>query len=225
MGLVRGIRPTLVKAGAPRRTQRPPPDATWPRSNTSSSRPPDPPLAALETLLSSAGLRAADPDSRGELMSSIDTTPSPNGRVSPSWSQPRTHLSLDRGSPGYCRVRFEHPPINTITATTVVELAELAGLIEEDPDLNVVVFDGANPDFYLATTTPSTTRRGLPLWGWVRPGCMRGSMSWCACPAHRWSASPRHADAPGGLGASSSSPATCASPRARTRWSANRRSA
>ena len=45
---------------------------------------------------------------------------------------------------------FDHPPINTITATTVAELAELVGLIEEDPDLNVVVFDSANPDFYLA---------------------------------------------------------------------------
>jgi enoyl-CoA hydratase/carnithine racemase len=47
-------------------------------------------------------------------------------------------------------VTFDHPPINTITATTVVELAELVGLIEEDPDLNVVVFDSANSDFYLA---------------------------------------------------------------------------
>jgi enoyl-CoA hydratase/carnithine racemase len=32
----------------------------------------------------------------------------------------------------------------------VLELAELVGLIEQDPDLNVVVFDSANPDFYLA---------------------------------------------------------------------------
>ena len=55
-----------------------------------------------------------------------------------------------RGSPGYCRVTFHHPPINTIIATTVAELAELVGLIERDPDLNVVVFDSANPDFYLA---------------------------------------------------------------------------
>jgi enoyl-CoA hydratase/carnithine racemase len=47
-------------------------------------------------------------------------------------------------------VTFDHPPINTITATTVVELSELVGLIEEDPDLNVIVFDSANPDFYLA---------------------------------------------------------------------------
>jgi enoyl-CoA hydratase/carnithine racemase len=47
-------------------------------------------------------------------------------------------------------VTFDHAPINTITATTVAELAELVGLIEQDPDLNVVVFDSANADFYLA---------------------------------------------------------------------------
>jgi enoyl-CoA hydratase/carnithine racemase len=60
------------------------------------------------------------------------------------------HLSLDHRSSGYCRVTFDHPPINTITATTVAELAELVGLIEQDIDLKVVVFDSANPDFYLA---------------------------------------------------------------------------
>ncbi|MGA7410126.1 MAG: enoyl-CoA hydratase/isomerase family protein [Bryobacteraceae bacterium] len=45
---------------------------------------------------------------------------------------------------------FDYPPINTTTATTVAELSDLAGLIEQDPDLNVVVFDSANRDFYLA---------------------------------------------------------------------------
>ncbi|HTU84646.1 MAG TPA: enoyl-CoA hydratase/isomerase family protein [Solirubrobacteraceae bacterium] len=83
-------------------------------------------------------------------MSSIDTGASSNGRVSEAWHKPWTHFSLDRLSSGYCRVTFDHPPINTITATTVAELAELVGLIEHDPKLNVVVFDSANPDFYLA---------------------------------------------------------------------------
>jgi hypothetical protein len=41
--------------------------------------------------------------------------------VSSSWTQ----LRLDRRSPQYWRVTFDHPPINTITATTVTELAEL----------------------------------------------------------------------------------------------------
>jgi enoyl-CoA hydratase/carnithine racemase len=83
-------------------------------------------------------------------VSSVDVSPSNNGRGSDTWSRSWTHFSVDRRSPGYCRVTFEHPPINTITATTVAELAELVGLIEHDPDLNVVVFDSANPHFYLA---------------------------------------------------------------------------
>ncbi len=60
-----------------------------------------------------------------------------------------THLRLAR-SPGHWRVTFDHPPINTVTATTIVELAELVDLIEAQSDLNVVVFDSANPDFFLA---------------------------------------------------------------------------
>ncbi len=59
------------------------------------------------------------------------------------------HVRIDRRSCGYCRVTFDHPPVNAITATTVAELAELIGLIEQDRDLNVVVFDSGNPDFYL----------------------------------------------------------------------------
>ena len=83
-------------------------------------------------------------------MSTTDPIHSNNSRAPEAWSGSWTHLSIDRRSPSYCRVTFVHPPINTITATTVVELAELVGLIEQDPDLNVVVFDSDNPDFYLA---------------------------------------------------------------------------
>jgi enoyl-CoA hydratase/carnithine racemase len=73
-----------------------------------------------------------------------------NGQGSDAWSRSWTHLRIDRRSPGYCHITFDHPPINTITATTIAELSELVGLIEHDPDLTVVVFDSANPDFYLA---------------------------------------------------------------------------
>ena len=83
-------------------------------------------------------------------MSTTDASPANNGRGSETWLGSWTHLSVDRRSRSYCRVTFDHPPINTITAATVAELAELVGLIEQDPDLNVVVFDSANPDFYLA---------------------------------------------------------------------------
>ncbi|MGO9735735.1 hypothetical protein [Mycobacterium sp.] len=73
-----------------------------------------------------------------------------NGRSSDLWFESWLHFSVERPTTGYCRVTFDHPPINTITATTVAELAELVGLIEQDADLNVVVFASANPDFYLA---------------------------------------------------------------------------
>jgi enoyl-CoA hydratase/carnithine racemase len=63
-------------------------------------------------------------------------------------------MNIDRRSRGYCRVTFEHPPTNAVTATTVGELAELVGLVEQDPELNVVVFGSANPDFYLAHHDP-----------------------------------------------------------------------
>ena len=107
-------------------------------------------------------------------MSTTDTSPSNNSRGSEAWSESWTHLSVDRRSPSYCRVTFDHPPINTITATTVAELAEVVDLIEQDPDLSVVVFDSANPDFYLAhydvENDPSKTAAlglgptGLPAW-------------------------------------------------------------
>ena len=80
----------------------------------------------------------------------MNTTASSNGRGSDAWSGSWTHFTVDRRSPRFCRVTFDHPPINTITAMTVAELSELVGLIEQDADLNVVVFDSANPDFYLA---------------------------------------------------------------------------
>jgi enoyl-CoA hydratase/carnithine racemase len=91
-------------------------------------------------------------------MSTTDAGPSGNGRGSAASFRSWTHLSVDRRSPGYCRVTLDHPPINTLTATTVAELAELVGLIDDDTDLNVVVFDSANPDFYLAGPT------GLHAW-------------------------------------------------------------
>jgi len=107
-------------------------------------------------------------------VSTIGASPSNNSRGSEAWSSSWMHLRVDRRSPSYCRVTFDHPPINTITATTVAELAELVGLIEQDPDLNVVVFDSANPDFYLAhydvendpgkTAALGAGPTGLPAW-------------------------------------------------------------
>ncbi len=82
-------------------------------------------------------------------ITTIDSDASLNGRGSEAWYRPWTHLSVNRPSPRYCRVTFDHPPMNAITPTTITELTEVVGLIETDADLNVVVFDSANPDCYL----------------------------------------------------------------------------
>jgi enoyl-CoA hydratase/carnithine racemase len=97
-------------------------------------------------------------------MSAIDSSASSNGVARDSWSGSWTHLKVERRSRGYCRVTFEHPPINTITATTVAELGELVDLIEEDPDLNVVVFGSANRDFYLAGDAGEQGPAGVHAW-------------------------------------------------------------
>jgi enoyl-CoA hydratase/carnithine racemase len=61
-----------------------------------------------------------------------------------------SHLIVERVTPEYWRVTFDHPPINTTTAQTVTELSELVDAIEADDALRVVVFTSANPEFFLA---------------------------------------------------------------------------
>ena len=107
-------------------------------------------------------------------MSTHDARATSNGHGSAAWSRSWTHLNVDRRSPGYCRVTFDHAPINTITATTVAELAELVDLIEQDSELKVVVFASANRDFYLAhydvendpgrTAALGVGPTGMPAW-------------------------------------------------------------
>ena len=76
-------------------------------------------------------------------MSPIDSS-NPRHRTGyEAWSW--THLHVDRRRRSYRRVTADHPPINTITAATLAGLAELVGLCERDPELNVVVFESASP--------------------------------------------------------------------------------
>src|SRR5262245_52043167 len=65
-------------------------------------------------------------------------------------SSRQAHLAVERITPQYWRVAFDHGPINTVTAETVEELSRLVDEIERDQHLNVVVFTSANPDFFIA---------------------------------------------------------------------------
>jgi enoyl-CoA hydratase/carnithine racemase len=103
-------------------------------------------------------------------MSTIDAGPSENGRGSDAWLESWTHLRVDRRSAGHCRVTFHHPPANAMTATTVAELTELVDLIEQDDDLNVVVFDSANRDVFLGGEDARPDPAGIAAVGAGRTG-------------------------------------------------------
>ena len=47
-------------------------------------------------------------------------------------------------------VTIDNPPINIITLALYAELTQLVEELQRDPDLSVVVFKSANPDFFLA---------------------------------------------------------------------------
>src|SRR6266446_3436659 len=61
-----------------------------------------------------------------------------------------TRFSLDRSTPSLWRVTFDNPPINLIDAVMMKELLNLLTEIERDKRVGVVLFDSADPDFFLA---------------------------------------------------------------------------
>lgn len=61
-----------------------------------------------------------------------------------------TQLRLTVESPTLWRVTFDNPPINVIGLEMMRELKELLTELEHNDTVNVVVFDSADPDFYIA---------------------------------------------------------------------------
>jgi enoyl-CoA hydratase/carnithine racemase len=53
-------------------------------------------------------------------------------------------------TPAYWRVVFDYPPFNIVDATIFGDLQNLVARMDASPNLCVVVFESANPDFYLA---------------------------------------------------------------------------
>ena len=65
-------------------------------------------------------------------------------------SRTSSQLRIDKTSPLRWNVTFDHPPMNLIDPDTIRELLALVGDMEADPEVRVVVFDSADPDFFLA---------------------------------------------------------------------------
>jgi enoyl-CoA hydratase/carnithine racemase len=53
-------------------------------------------------------------------------------------------------TPAYWRVLFDYPPFNIMDATIFEGLRDLLARMDSSPSLRVVVFESANPEFYLA---------------------------------------------------------------------------
>jgi len=61
-----------------------------------------------------------------------------------------SQFNIDRTHPSRWTVTFSNPPINMFLPTTIVELGALMTELEADPSVKVVVFQSANPDFFIA---------------------------------------------------------------------------
>ena len=61
-----------------------------------------------------------------------------------------SQFNIDRTQPGRWTITFSNPPINMFIPTTIVELGALMTDLEADPSVKVVVFQSANPDFFIA---------------------------------------------------------------------------
>jgi enoyl-CoA hydratase/carnithine racemase len=60
------------------------------------------------------------------------------------------HLTVDRSEPGVWRVTFDNPPINMLAPAGIVALQAMITEVEADAEVKVVIFQSADPDFFIA---------------------------------------------------------------------------
>src|SRR5712675_2327243 len=61
-----------------------------------------------------------------------------------------SRLRIIEETPAYWRVVFDHPPLNIMDADMFEGLQDLLARMDASPSLRVVVFESANPEFYVA---------------------------------------------------------------------------
>jgi enoyl-CoA hydratase/carnithine racemase len=70
-------------------------------------------------------------------------------------------FTLDNSTPSLWRVTFNNPPINLIDSVMIGELGELFAEIERNEGPAVLVFDSADPDYFLAHYDITAADRSL----------------------------------------------------------------
>ena len=57
-------------------------------------------------------------------------------------------ITLERPTPKIARIVFANPPVNLIITETVTRLDQIVRDLDDDPDIQVVVFTSGVPDFF-----------------------------------------------------------------------------
>ena len=57
-------------------------------------------------------------------------------------------IVLERPTPKIARITFANPPVNLIVSETVTRLDEILRELDDDPDIQVIVFTSGLPDFF-----------------------------------------------------------------------------
>ena len=70
-------------------------------------------------------------------------------------------FTLDNSTPSLWRVTFDHPPINLIDSVMIGELGELFADVERNEGPAVLLFDSADPDYFLAHYDITAANRSL----------------------------------------------------------------
>src|SRR5712692_1538232 len=73
------------------------------------------------------------------------------------------HLRIIEETPAYWRVVLDNPPLNIMGARMFEGLQDLLSRMDNSPSIRVVVFESANPEFYLAHFDLADIARSLGL--------------------------------------------------------------
>jgi enoyl-CoA hydratase/carnithine racemase len=81
-------------------------------------------------------------------------------------TDPKKKLIVDKTNSGHWKVTLNNPPINMIDDSMYDDLYDLVGEMESAPDLRVITFESANPDFFIAhySSAEPRSRFGVPRW-------------------------------------------------------------
>jgi enoyl-CoA hydratase/carnithine racemase len=77
----------------------------------------------------------------------------------------KPEIRLERVTPAYWRVTFDHPPFNLFGPETIPQLSSVITQMETDPKVKVVVFQSAVPGFFLTHfdfTAPLSATTSIP---------------------------------------------------------------